>query len=60
LGQLVKQVGGLMARGLYVSAKPVSDTDRARAREYGVDILAGDELATLSDYLRRWKDSEQA
>lgn len=60
LGQLVKQVGGLIARGLYVSAKPVSDTDRARAREYGVDILAGDELATLSDYLRRWKDSEQA
>lgn len=60
LGQLVKQVGGLMARGLYVSAKPVSDTDRARAREYGVDILAGDELATLSDYLRRWKDREQA
>lgn len=53
LGQLVKQVGGLMARGLYVSAKPVSDTDRARAREYGVDILAGDELATLSDYPRR-------
>ena len=55
LGQLVRQVGGLMARGLYVSARPVSDTDRSRAREYGVDVLAGDDLADLSDYLRRWK-----
>ena len=56
LGQLVKQVGGLMARGLYVSARQVSDTDRARAREYGVDVLAGEDLASLSDYLRQWKE----
>lgn len=56
LGQLVKQVGGLMARGLYISARPVSDTDRNRAQEYGVDILAAEELANLSGYLRRWKD----
>ena len=49
-----------MARGLYVSARQVSDTDRARAREYGVDVLAGEELATLSDYLRQWKDNARA
>lgn len=60
LGQLVKQVGGLMARGLYVSARPVSDTDRNRAREYGVDVLAGEELANLSDYLRQWKSDTSA
>ena len=60
LGQLVKQVGGLMARGLYVSARPVSDTDRARAREYGVDVLAAEELAQLSDYLRQWKNQATA
>ena len=60
LGQLVRQVGGLMARGLYVSARAVSDTDRGRAREYGVDVLAGDDLATLSDYLRRWKSDASA
>ncbi len=60
LGQLVRQVGGLMARGLYVSARPVSDTDRARAKEYGVDVLAGEELASLSDYLRNWKDNAAA
>lgn len=57
LGQLVKQVGGLMARGLYVSARPVSDTDRNRAREYGVDVLAAEQLADLSDYLRQWKSN---
>ena len=60
LGQLVKQVGGLMARGLYLSARQVSDTDRNRAREYGVDVLAAEELANLSDYLRRWKDNDSA
>ena len=60
LGQLVKQVGGLMARGLYLSARQGSDTDRNRAREYGVDVLAAEELANLSDYLRRWKDNDSA
>ena len=45
---------------LYVSALRVSDTDRSRAREYGVDVLASEELADLSDYLRRWKDNAAA
>ncbi len=57
LGQLVSKVGGLMGRGLYVSAREVHDADRNRAREYGVDILAAEELGGLSDYLRRWKDN---
>jgi len=60
LGQLVKQVGGLMARGLYVSARPVSPTDRSRADEYGVDVLAAEELASLSDYLRTWMGGASA
>ena len=49
-----------MARGLYVSARPVSDTDRGRAKEYGVDVLAGEDLSDLSDYLRRWKSDTSA
>lgn len=60
LGQVVRQVGGLMARGLYLSAIQVSDTDRNRAKEYGVDVLAGDELADLSQYLRNWNKSAVA
>ena len=54
LGQVVKQIGGLMARGLYVSAQPVNEADRQRAKEYGIDILAAEELPKLSDYLREW------
>ena len=54
LGQVVKQVGGLMAQGLYVSAQRVSDTDRQRAREYGIDVMAADELTQLTAYLRDW------
>lgn len=54
LGQVVKQVGGLMAKGLYISAQPVSETDRQRAHEYGIDVLAADELTQLSSWLRQW------
>jgi hypothetical protein len=54
LGQVVRQVGGLMARGLYASAQPVSDPDRSRAKEYGIDVLAGDELQHVNQYLRTW------
>lgn len=57
LGQLVRQVGGLMSRGLYVSARAVSDTDRARAKEYGIDVLAAEELASINQYLRDWAKS---
>ena len=46
-----------MSRGLYVSARAVSDTDRARAKEYGIDVLAAEELASINQYLRDWAKS---
>lgn len=54
LGQVVQQVGGLMARGLYVSARPVDAHDRQRATDYDIDVLAGDELPEINQYIRRW------
>lgn len=54
LGQVVRQVGGLMAKGLYVSAQDVNQTDRSRAMEYGIDVLAGEDLQTVNQYLRDW------
>lgn len=54
LGQVVRQIGGLMAKGLYVSAQQVSETDRSRAREYNIDVLAADELQNVNQYLRDW------
>lgn len=52
--QLARQVGGQMAKPLLLSARAIGDAHRQRAREYGVDILAAAELASLPDYLRRW------
>ena len=54
LAQLVKQVGGLMAQGLYVSAQSLNDADRQRAKEYGIDVLAEGELPQLTAYVRKW------
>lgn len=54
LGQVVRQVGGLMARGLYVSARDVTPHDRNRAAEYGIEVLAGEELQNINHYLRQW------
>jgi hypothetical protein len=57
LGQVVRQVGGLMSKGLYVSAQAVDEHDRRRATEYGIDVLAGEELQSVNQYLRDWAAS---
>lgn len=54
LAQIARQVGGLMGRGLLLSARPVSDEIRKRARENQVDLLAGEEVKNLVDRLRAW------
>jgi len=57
LGQVVRQVGGLMATGMYLSAQDIGDADRQRAKEYGVEVFAGDDLRRVSQFLRDWKGS---
>jgi len=54
LAQLARQVGGLMGRGLLLSARPVSDELRGRARDHQVDILAAEQVKDLVAYLKRW------
>lgn len=54
LGQVVRQVGGLMARGLYLSAQQINEHDRHRAAEYGIDVLAAEDLQNVNQYLRDW------
>lgn len=56
LAQVVKQIGGLMAKGLYISAQPLTDADRQRAKEYNIDVLAAEELPQINAYLRDWRD----
>ncbi|MCX7628205.1 MAG: DUF1887 family CARF protein [Methylophilaceae bacterium] len=54
IAQLAKNTGGLLARGLLLSARPVGDEIRNRAKEHQVEILAAEEIRTLPDYLRKW------
>jgi hypothetical protein len=55
LGQIVRQVGGLMAQGVYVSAQALSESDLQRAKEYHIQVFAGEDLKKISDFLRTWK-----
>ncbi|MDP2834109.1 MAG: DUF1887 family CARF protein [Pseudomonadota bacterium] len=54
LAQLARQVGGLMGRGLLLSARPVDENLRKRARDNQVDLLAAEEVKNLVDYLKVW------
>lgn len=57
--QLTAAVGGSFAQALLVSARPFSEAQRRRAREYRIDVLAAGELAELPAYLRQWKEGGQ-
>lgn len=54
LAQLGDQIGGSMCQKLLLSARPINDDVRQRARDYRVDILAAAEVRQLVDYVRRW------
>jgi len=52
--QLARSVGGHLAQPLLLSARLLNPEHHQRAREYGVDVLDGAELARLPEYLRGW------
>lgn len=54
LAQLARQVGGLMGRGLLLSARPVDENLRKRARDNQIDLLAAEEVKNLVEYLKNW------
>ncbi len=54
LDSLSDMMGGLQARALLVSYRPVNPAQRDRARELGIHICAGEEIARLEDHLRRF------
>lgn len=56
--QLAREVGGSFAQAVLVSARDLTEAQRRRARDYQVHVIAGPELATLPEYLRRWKQHE--
>jgi hypothetical protein len=54
LAQLARQTGGIMGKGLLLSARPVSDELRGRARDNQVDILAAEQVRDMVTYLKSW------
>ena len=54
LAQLSKQVGGSMASSLLLSARPVDSLISERAKQYGVSILAAEEVKNFVNYVRAW------
>ncbi len=54
LSQVKNQIGGALTQGLYISAKPLTELGIGRAKEYRINVLAGNDLSQLSQYLRDW------
>ncbi len=54
LSQLARAIGGALATPLLLSARALPEAHKQRAREYGVDVLDGADLATLPARLRSW------
>ncbi len=58
LSQLSGKLGGSLGKKLLLSARSIKDAVRDRARSYGVDIMAGDEVKRLVAYLSAWATPE--
>ncbi len=54
LDSLSDLMGGLQARAMLVSYRPVNPAQRDRARELGIHICAGEEISRLEDHLHRF------
>jgi len=54
LAQLADQIGGTMSQKLLLSARPIHDDIRQRAKEYRVDILAAHEVRRFVEYIKCW------
>lgn len=54
LAQLRQRLGGSVAGALYLSAQSVGEEALKRAREYGVQVLAAEEVGRLVPWMRDW------
>jgi Domain of unknown function (DUF1887) len=57
LAQISKQVGGAMANSLLLSARPVGEEAAQRAKQYGVSVLAAEEVKNFTAFVRNWMES---
>jgi hypothetical protein len=54
LAEIVRRVGGLGARGMLASYRPLRDSEQRLARALNIELVCGAELARLSQRLQRW------
>ncbi len=58
LAQLSRQVGGIMGRGLLLSARPIDDEMKNRAKDNQIDVLAAEDVKKLVEYLKTWMSQQ--
>jgi hypothetical protein len=54
LAEIVRRVGGLGARGLLASYRPLRDSEQRLARALGIELVCGPELTRLPTKLKTW------
>jgi len=54
LDALADKAGGLFGRTMLVSARPLSDYDRARSERMRINVVAGRDLPQLKSFLQKW------
>lgn len=54
LSEIRRRVGGLGARGMLVSYRPLRDEEKRLAAALGIELVCGGELARFDEKLKRW------
>lgn len=54
LSEICRRVGGLGARGMLASYRPLGDSEKKLARALGIEVVASGELTRLDERLKRW------
>ena len=60
LAEIVRRVGGLGARGLLASYRPLRDSEQRLARALGIELVCGPDLARLPARLKNWVEGGRA
>ena len=54
LAEIVRRVGGLGARGMLASYRPLRDSEERLSRALNIELVCGPELARFPQLLQRW------
>ena len=60
LAEIVRRVGGLGARGMLASYRPLRDSEQRLARALGIELVCGPDLTRLPQRLKSWVEGGRA